>query len=105
MTVVEKVLEFDTGTVLVGDLLDNGQAQASALGLGGDVGLEGTLEDVLGKAAPAVFHDQPDAVGGLVPLGAQHHLVWACASRYRIGCILRVLQQVVDHLPQLHRVA
>ena len=42
--------------VLVGDFLHHRQAQAGALALGGDVGLEGALEHLVGEAGPVVDH-------------------------------------------------
>ena len=99
--------KFDARAVLVGDFLDDRQAQAGALGLGGDVGLEGALEDVLGKAGPAVLHRQAHPLARVAPAGcapARPRRRARCRGG-RLGRVLRVLQQVVDDLAQLLRVA
>ena len=44
--------------MFIGNLLDDRQAQARALGLGGDVGLERALDDLFWEARPVVAHGQ-----------------------------------------------
>ena len=45
-------------TMLVGDLLHHRQAEPGALALGGDVGLEGALQHLVGEAGAIVVHRQ-----------------------------------------------
>ena len=59
--------------MFVGDLLDDRQPQARAFGLGGNVRLEGALEDVLGKPATMVQHAQAYPCAAAAAVGAQHH--------------------------------
>ena len=96
----------DARAVLVGDLLDHRQAQARALALGGDVGLEGALEHLVGEAV-AVVDDLSGARRARRPrsvprasVRSTHAAVAAVGHR-----VERVLHEVVDHLAQLRRVA
>ena len=86
--------------MLVGDFLHHGQAQARALGLGRDVRLERALQDMLGKAGAVVLHSGAPPRPRLVAIASALDATCAAAPRRSVR-VLRVLQQVVDHLAQL----
>ena len=100
-----QVGDADARAVLVGDLLDHRQTEAGPLLLGGDVGLEGALQHLLGKPGPIVDDDQTHranlAAFVACRLGDDAH---APVGLLGDG-IERVLDQVVDHLAQLRAVA
>jgi hypothetical protein len=90
--------------VFVGDFLDDGQAQAGAFGLGGDIGFEGALEHLLGEAGAIVDHLQPHARR----ISAFVRAISVRTARGRRGArhgIEGVLHEVVDDLAQLRGVA
>ena len=62
MTVAATATWDDARAVFVGDLLDDRQAQAGALALGGDVRLEGPLEHLVREAVAVVEHLHDQAI-------------------------------------------
>src|SRR5207248_6949159 len=62
------VLDGDAAMVLVDDLLHDGEAQARAARLGGDIGLEDARDQLLRKAAAVVGYRETHAIA--VKLGA-----------------------------------
>src|SRR5712691_6302679 len=86
---------YPNGTVmLVDDALYDRQPQSRPFGLGGDIGLECPVDDGLGEAATVVADPQPHLAAR--ELG-RHFDFWVATSEKGI---LRVLQQIVDHLSQ-----
>ena len=85
--------------MVICNFLDHCQPQAGALGLGRDIGFEGALQDVFRKAAAMVQHAQAHALRGRPPLRLDQH--WPRGATGLFVRVLGVLQQVVDHLPQL----
>ena len=94
----------DAGAMFISDFLDYCQTQASALGLGGDIGLKHAREDVVWKTRAMVQHAQAHAPGRLNPLGLEDDATFGASVSSRLGGVLRVLQQVVHKLAQLLRI-
>src|SRR2546428_6543237 len=58
------ILDRHAAVVLIDDLLYDRQPEASAAGLGGDVGLEDARHQLLWKAGPVVRHRKLHAIAG-----------------------------------------
>jgi hypothetical protein len=88
------ILHQDAPLVLVDDLLHDREPQARALGLGRDIRLEDAAHDSFGDAGAVVAHREQHSCGALAR-GDQD------ARRVDPGeRVDRVLEQVVEHLPQ-----
>mmetsp|Transcript_53686 Transcript_53686/g.126315 ORF Transcript_53686/g.126315 Transcript_53686/m.126315 type:complete len:732 (-) Transcript_53686:1050-3245(-) len=100
-----QIAQRDAGRMFVGNLLDDREAQAGALGLGRHIGLEGALEHLLGKTVAVVEDVQPHGAR-LAGVGQRQRGAHDDAA---IGAVLhrveRVLHEVVDDLAQLAGVA
>ena len=93
------VLDFHGSTVLFNNFLHDYQAETGAFRFGRYIRLKCALHQLLGKTAAVVGDDHAHSIGARL---RTHHYTRICAVHERV---LRVLQQVVDYLTQLRRVA
>ena len=77
-----------------------GQARAGPARLGRDRGLYRALQNMLGKAGAFVSDGQTHPRRRRTPLGLDQHR-FARFSRHLLLRVLRILQQVMDHLAHL----
>ena len=91
--------------MLVCNFLDDRQPKTGSLDLGCDIGLEGTLKNLVREAASTIQHAQADAPSRAQILGAQHDAAIFRARRLtRLAGVLRILKQVMNDLAQLLRI-
>ena len=86
--------------VLVDDLLHDGETEAGAARLRGDVGLENAGHQLRWKAAPL----SDTASRTRSPSSVRTSMEGAAPRAWVLERVLRVLHQIVDHLPDLRAV-
>ena len=87
--------------MFIGNFLDYREPQSGPLDFRRDIRFEGALENMLRKASPVVTNGKAYPPQSVRVIRSYSYVGIRCSF---LG-ILRVLQQVVDHLPQLLRVA
>src|SRR5712671_119970 len=96
------VLDGDAAVMLVDDLLHDGEPEAGATRLGCHVRLEDARHQFLGETAAIVRYREADFIGE--QLGAYLDCRADAGESRILQCILRILYQVVDDLPDLRRI-
>src|SRR5687768_14267104 len=96
------VVDRDAAVMLVDNFLHDGQAEAAAALLGGDIGFEDARHQLLWKAAAIVRHREPDLLADQLGTHLDHGA--RLAPRTVLERILRVLDEIVDHLPDLRAI-
>ena len=97
------ITQVHSGAVLIRDFLDDGQTQSGTSRLGGDIGLESSLQNIRSKTRATVTDAQAHSLRCIDPAGldSDYPLSLPCFQGSLFCRILGILQKIVDDLPQL----